>query len=177
MFNRDANHITVPVQIQVDIFAEFARFDGRIGGKFNQCGIGIFKVFDTHGLLLKISVKEGIVNGLAVLKQDHPQCAVFHFYDPRPTANSAIGLDFFTQWISNHSLDPFILYHSTIRTLASVLKVLRGLHLLRLYLKYKTISKRKIERAIATLNLRPRKTLRFKTPFDVFFHTTVALTA
>lgn len=41
---------------------------------------------------------------------------------------------------------------------------------------FKTISKRKIEQTIAKLNLRPRKTLRFKTPFEVFFHTSVALT-
>ena len=41
---------------------------------------------------------------------------------------------------------------------------------------FKTISNKKIERTLSTLNFRPRKTLRFKTPFEVFYHTTVALT-
>lgn len=41
---------------------------------------------------------------------------------------------------------------------------------------FKNISKRKIKQTISKLNLRPRKTLRFKTPFEVFYHTTVALT-
>lgn len=41
---------------------------------------------------------------------------------------------------------------------------------------FKTISNKKIERTLSKLNFRPRKTLRFKTPFEVFYHTTVALT-
>ncbi len=41
---------------------------------------------------------------------------------------------------------------------------------------FKTISNRKIEQTISKLNFRPRKTLRFKTPFEVFYNTTVALT-
>jgi IS30 family transposase len=52
--------------------------------------------------------------------------------------------------------------------------------LLRQYLPrksdFKTISNKKIDQIIAKLNFRPRKTLRFKTPFEVFYHTTVALT-
>ncbi|MBM3180076.1 MAG: IS30 family transposase [Chloroflexi bacterium] len=40
----------------------------------------------------------------------------------------------------------------------------------------KTISNKKINQIISKLNFRPRKTLRFKTPFEVFYHTTVALT-
>lgn len=40
-----------------------------------------------------------------------------------------------------------------------------------------TISKKKIQRVMHKLNLRPRKTLRFKTPFEVFFHLSVALTS
>ncbi len=41
---------------------------------------------------------------------------------------------------------------------------------------FKTISNKKIEQTLAKLNFRPRKTLRFKTPFEVFYHTSVALT-
>jgi IS30 family transposase len=41
---------------------------------------------------------------------------------------------------------------------------------------FKTISNKKIEQIISKLNFRPRKTLRFKTPFEVFYHTSVALT-
>lgn len=41
---------------------------------------------------------------------------------------------------------------------------------------FKTISAKKIEQIITKLNFRPRKTLRFKTPFEVFFLTSVALT-
>jgi hypothetical protein len=65
MFNRNANHVAVLVQIQVNVFVEFARFDRRVAGKFNQRGVGIFEVFDSHGLLLKVSIKEGIVNSVA----------------------------------------------------------------------------------------------------------------
>ena len=41
---------------------------------------------------------------------------------------------------------------------------------------FKTISNKKIEQITSKLNFRPRKTLRFKTPFEVFYNTTVALT-
>jgi len=41
---------------------------------------------------------------------------------------------------------------------------------------FKIISKRKIEQTVSKLNFRPRKTLHFKTPFEVFYNTTVALT-
>ncbi|MEW6406256.1 MAG: IS30 family transposase [Chloroflexota bacterium] len=41
---------------------------------------------------------------------------------------------------------------------------------------FKTISNKKIDQIISKLNFRPRKTLRFKTPFEVFYHTSVALT-
>jgi len=42
---------------------------------------------------------------------------------------------------------------------------------------FKGISNKKIERTLSKLNFRPRKSLRFKTPFEVFYHTTVALTS
>jgi len=52
--------------------------------------------------------------------------------------------------------------------------------LLRQYLPrksdFKTISNKKINQIVSKLNFRPRKTLRFKTPLEVFYHTTVALT-
>ena len=41
---------------------------------------------------------------------------------------------------------------------------------------FQTISKQQIQQVMHKLNLRPRKTLRFKTPFEVFFHLSVALT-
>ena len=41
---------------------------------------------------------------------------------------------------------------------------------------FQTISNKKMEHAMSKLNFRPRKALRFKTPFEVFYHTTVALT-
>ncbi len=70
------------------------------------------------------------MNSLAVFQQDDPQYAVSHFWDSHPAANPAVGLDFFTQWVLNGTLNPFILNHSAVGTLAGVLKVLRGLHLL-----------------------------------------------
>ena len=41
---------------------------------------------------------------------------------------------------------------------------------------FQTISKQQIQQVMHKLNLRPRKTLRFKTPFEVFCHLSVALT-
>jgi len=41
---------------------------------------------------------------------------------------------------------------------------------------FKTISNKKIEQTLSKLNFRPRKTLRFKTPYEVFYHIAVALT-
>jgi len=41
---------------------------------------------------------------------------------------------------------------------------------------FKIISNRKIAHTNSKLNSRPRKSLRFKTPFEVFYHATVALT-
>lgn len=42
---------------------------------------------------------------------------------------------------------------------------------------FQLLSHQEIEQAIFKLNFRPRKTLRFKTPFEVFFHSSVALTS
>ena len=41
---------------------------------------------------------------------------------------------------------------------------------------FQSVSNQQIEHAMSRLNFRPRKTLRFKTPFEVFYHTAVALT-
>jgi IS30 family transposase len=41
---------------------------------------------------------------------------------------------------------------------------------------FQTLSNKKIEHAMTRLNFRPRKSLRFKTPFEVFYHLSVALT-
>ena len=42
---------------------------------------------------------------------------------------------------------------------------------------FKTFSTKKTQQTSSKLNFRPRKTLRFKTPFEVFYNTTVALTS
>ena len=42
---------------------------------------------------------------------------------------------------------------------------------------FQSVSNKKIEQAMFRLNFRPRKSLRFKTPFEVFFHSSVALTS
>jgi transposase, IS30 family len=41
---------------------------------------------------------------------------------------------------------------------------------------FQSVSNKQMSQAMSKLNFRPRKTLRFKTPFEVFYHTTVALT-
>jgi hypothetical protein len=70
------------------------------------------------------------VNRLAILEQNNPQRAVFHFWDSRPATNSPVGLDFLTQWAADDLLNPFIFDNGAVWTLAGVLKVLRGFHLL-----------------------------------------------
>ena len=40
---------------------------------------------------------------------------------------------------------------------------------------FQSVSQNEIEQAMSRLNFRPRKTLRFKTPFEVFHHSSVAL--
>lgn len=42
---------------------------------------------------------------------------------------------------------------------------------------FQSVSKKELEQAMTRLNSRPRKTLRFKTPFEVFYHSAVALTS
>jgi IS30 family transposase len=42
---------------------------------------------------------------------------------------------------------------------------------------FQAVSHKQIEQAMSRLNFRPRKSLRFKTPFEVFFHSSVALTS
>ena len=42
---------------------------------------------------------------------------------------------------------------------------------------FQSVSHKELEQAMARLNFRPRKTLRFKTPFEVFYHAPVALTS
>ena len=42
---------------------------------------------------------------------------------------------------------------------------------------FSAVSKKELDRAVSKLNSRPRKSLRFKTPLEVFYNTTVALTS
>ncbi|HEX9385810.1 MAG TPA: IS30 family transposase, partial [Anaerolineales bacterium] len=42
---------------------------------------------------------------------------------------------------------------------------------------FQRVSHKETEQATSRLNFRPRKSLRFKTPFEVFFHSSVALTS
>lgn len=42
---------------------------------------------------------------------------------------------------------------------------------------FQSVSNKQVEQAVSKLNFRPRKLLRFKTPFEVFYHTSVALTS
>ena len=42
---------------------------------------------------------------------------------------------------------------------------------------FQAISNKLVEQAMLRLNFRPRKSLRFKTPFEVFYHSSVALTS
>jgi len=42
---------------------------------------------------------------------------------------------------------------------------------------FRSVSKKELEQVMTRLNFRPRKTLRFKTPFEVFYHSVVALTS
>jgi len=42
---------------------------------------------------------------------------------------------------------------------------------------FQSVSDKRMKQALSKLNFRPRKTLRFKTPFEVFHHTTVAVTS
>ena len=41
---------------------------------------------------------------------------------------------------------------------------------------FQSVSNKELEQVMTRLNFRPRKTLRFKTPFEVFYHSAVALT-
>ncbi|GAB4460757.1 MAG: hypothetical protein OHK0041_24910 [Anaerolineales bacterium] len=70
------------------------------------------------------------MNRLAVLEQDNPQYAVSHFWDSRLAANSPVGLDFLTQWVSDDLLNPFMFDNGAVGAPAGVLKILRGFHLL-----------------------------------------------
>jgi len=42
---------------------------------------------------------------------------------------------------------------------------------------FQSVSKKELEQVMTRLNFRPRKSLRFKTPFEVFYHLSVALTS
>jgi len=42
---------------------------------------------------------------------------------------------------------------------------------------FQAVSNKQLQRAMSRLNCRPRKSLRFKTPFEVFYHSSVALTS
>jgi len=63
-------------------------------GEFLQRGVCIGKVFDVHGLLLEITVEKGVVNGLAIFKQDDAQGTVIHFRDARPAPDPPIRFPF-----------------------------------------------------------------------------------
>jgi hypothetical protein len=90
MFDGQADDAPLSVQVKVDVFVELAGLDWRLVGEFDQGGISIGKVFDSHSLLLgllsKVSVEEGIVDGFTVCKQDDAQGAVVHLGNARPAS-------------------------------------------------------------------------------------------
>jgi hypothetical protein len=59
LFDGQTDHTALAVK--VNIFIQFPCFHGRFGGKLHQCCVCIFKVFDSHGLLLESSVEKGVV--------------------------------------------------------------------------------------------------------------------
>jgi hypothetical protein len=122
-----ADDTPVGVQVKIDVFVELAGLDRRLVGEFDQGGVGVGKVFDSHGLLLssvsKVSVKEGVVDGFTVCEQDDAQGAVVHFGDARPASYPPVGLPFFAQGVLDDALDPFVPGDGTVRSPAGVEKV------------------------------------------------------
>jgi len=108
VFDGQADDAPVGVQVEVDVFVEFAGLDRRLVGEFNQGGVGVGKVFDAHNVLLglvsKVSVEEGIVDGFTVCEQDDAQGAVVHFGDACPTSYPPVGLPFFAQGVLDDAL-------------------------------------------------------------------------
>jgi hypothetical protein len=127
-----ADDAPVGVQVEVDVFVEFAGLDRRPVGEFDQGGVGVGKVSDSHSLLLglvsKVSVEEGVVDGFTVCEQDDAQDAVVHFGDARPASYPPVGLPFFAQGVLDDALDPFVLNDGTVRSPAGVEKVLGVFH-------------------------------------------------
>jgi len=127
VFDGQADDAPVGVQVEVDVFVELAGLDRRPVGEFDQGGVGVGKVFDSHGLLLgllsKVSVEEGIVDGFTVCEQDDAQGAVVHFGDARPASYPPVGLPFFAQGVLDDALDPFIPDDGAVRSPAGVEKV------------------------------------------------------
>jgi hypothetical protein len=132
VFDGQADDAPVGVQVEVNVFVKLAGLDRRPVGEFDQGGVGISKVFDSHGLLLslvsKVSVKEGVVDGFTVCEQDDAQGAVVHFGDARPASYPPVGLPFFTLGVLDDVLDPFVPDDGAVRSPAGVEKVLGVFH-------------------------------------------------
>ena len=75
----------------------------------------------------EVPIKEGIVNGLAVLKEDYPQVALL-LRDMHPTPDTAVRLYLFVNWVVNRLLDPVILDAGTIGPGASISEVCCRFH-------------------------------------------------
>ena len=70
----------------------------------------------------KVAIEKGIVNGLAVLKENYAQIAPF-LRDIRPSSNTAIRLYLFVNWVFNRLLDPMILDADTVGASARISEV------------------------------------------------------
>jgi hypothetical protein len=53
------------VLIEVDVFVELAGLDRRLVGEFDQGGVGVGKVSDSHGLLLHNSIPSSFARSIS----------------------------------------------------------------------------------------------------------------
>jgi hypothetical protein len=74
------------------------------------CRVSVSSKYSTLIVVLPESaVEEGVVNGLPVCQENHPEISAIGLVDSAPKAYPAIHLDMFTKRVLNHALDPFLL--------------------------------------------------------------------
>ncbi len=76
MLDRQADEVTIGVQVKTGILVELARFDRWAIGGFDQRRDCVGKVPDTHGPLLEASIEEGVVHGHSVFDLYDAQSSV-----------------------------------------------------------------------------------------------------
>jgi hypothetical protein len=122
----DATDFAFSINVQNSVLVEVASFHNLGRSKFDVQRIGVLKVLNLHGS--KDLSKKALWTGFTIWQEYDSQIPPIHFWNLGPSTDTTVGLNDFSYWMVNGSLNPFQFDEGSIRSLPHLLEVARRFH-------------------------------------------------